>query len=65
MTIQQLIDFLKEKGLIEQYIKPPSTPEREVRFTDGTSITFDSAMDTLNYLDGMVKAFELIQKSEK
>lgn len=63
MTIQEMISFLKEKGLVEEYIKS-SSPERELLFTDGQTITFETATDAANYLEGMVKAVELMQRDK-
>lgn len=59
MTIEELIGFLKEKRIVEDYISL-STCDREVRFADGETITFDSPATVKIYLKGMVKAFQIL-----
>lgn len=60
MTIQEMVNLLTEKGIITEYDK--SDPEsRSLKFADGTGICFDSGLDILkNYLEGMVKAVEIL-----
>jgi hypothetical protein len=61
-TIQEMINFLSEKGLIIEYDKSiPDSPL--VRFADGQGIYFDSGREPLRYfLEGMVKAVELMER---
>lgn len=60
-TIQEMVSFLSEKGLITEYDKSiPGSPL--LKFADGQGIYFDSGLEHLrDYLEGMVKSVELME----
>ncbi len=71
-TIQEMADFLIDKRLLVKYEKnkiSSDTWERIFRFTNGTAVDFwdknRSSNEAIAYLQGMIKAYELMEKSQR
>lgn len=69
-TMQEMADFLIEKGLLVKYEKnkiSADTWERILYFTNGKSVDFwdknRKADEAIAYLQGMIRAYEIMSKS--
>lgn len=60
-TLQEMVAFLTENGLITKYDRPKLSPNhRMIIFPDGSSTEFASIDEVVAYLEGMVKAAQIL-----